>query len=208
MNYECYFVCHIYSIPSCVWEIFSKESRSIVVQGALVSLLGGHESLMTKLILKWAWAPSLIFLIAAMLHDGVWGEGRNGNWEWACRDKIKVALKKLNSHPQSRINITKMFLKYCLCCLNVFFLKFAKTSCLLVTCELFWPSLTRFHFAKAVARRQSLSDVPPDIRVSGPCIDQSDASITEMWPMRGWDLVTGSGILRVSTITLHTPSDG
>ena len=32
-----------------------EESRSIVVvQGALVSLLGGHESLMTKLISKTA----------------------------------------------------------------------------------------------------------------------------------------------------------
>lgn len=35
-------------------RIFLKESRSIVVQGALVSLLGGHECLMTKLIFKTA----------------------------------------------------------------------------------------------------------------------------------------------------------
>lgn len=145
-----------------------EESRSIVVvQGASVSLLGGHEGLMTKLILKTAWAPSLMLLVSAMLHVGVWG---------ASKRKIVHGRKIMTLTSLSIINVVSFFY-------NLFDN--------LQTCHIIlWPSLTRFSFAKAVARRPSLSDVPPQIRVTGPCIDQSEANKTETWPIRGWGWVT------------------
>ena len=151
-----------------------EESRSIVVvQGALVSLLGGHESLMTKLISKTAWAPSLMLLVSAMLHVGVWGLGRV-EMKNCSGPRYKVLAPKNNDSftSLSLINVLNLFKN-------------------LQTCHIIlWPSLTRFSFAKAVTRRPSLSDVPPQIRVTGPCIDQSEANKTETWPIRGWDWVT------------------